>query len=49
MLNMKTNKAIGHNLIPARAVKDSAEVLCDPYCTLFNILEKSLNSGKRAK
>ena len=52
MCNMKTNKAIGHDLIPAREVKDSAEVLCEPYCTLFNyILDagKSLNSGKRAK
>ena len=52
MCNMKTNKAIGHDLIPARAVKDSSEVLCDPYCTLFNYIlnvEKSLNSGKRAK
>ena len=36
MSNMKTNKAIGHDLIPTRAVKDSAEVLCEPYCTLFN-------------
>ena len=46
MCNMKTNKAIGHDLIPARAVKDSAEVLCDPYCTLFNYI---LDVGKIPK
>ena len=44
--NMKTNKAIGHDLIPARAVKDSAEVLCEPYCTLFNYI---LDVGKIPK
>ena len=46
MCNMRTNKAIGHDLIPARAVKDSAEVLCDPYCTLFNYI---LEIGKIPK
>ena len=38
MCNMKTNESIGHDLIPARAVKDSGEVLCEPYCTLFNYI-----------
>ena len=38
--------AIGHDLIPARAVKDSAEVLCEPYCTLFNYI---LDVGKIPK
>ena len=38
MCNMKTKKAIGHDLIPARAVKDSAEELCEPYCALFNYI-----------
>ena len=47
MCNMKTNKAIGHDhLIPAREVKDSAEVLCEPYCTLFNYI---LDAGKIPK
>ena len=46
MCNMRTNKAIGHDLIPARAVKDSAEVLCEPYCTLFNYI---LDIGKIPK
>lgn len=46
MCNMKTNKAIGHDLIPARAMKDSAEVLCEPYCTLFNYI---LDIGKIPK
>ncbi|PFX18917.1 RNA-directed DNA polymerase from mobile element jockey [Stylophora pistillata] len=46
MRNMKTNKAIDHDLIPARAEKDSTQVLCEPYCTLFNYI---LDVGKIPK
>ena len=38
MKNIKTNKATGHNQIPARAVKESAEILCQPFSCLVNFL-----------
>ena len=36
--NLKTNKATGHDQIPARAVKESAEILCQPFSCLMNFL-----------
>ena len=36
--NFKTNKATGHDQIPARAVKESAEILCQPFSCLMNFL-----------
>ena len=36
--NLKTNKATGHDQIPARAVKESAEILCQPFSCLVNFL-----------
>ena len=38
MGNLKTNKATGHDQIPARAVKGSAEILCQPFSCLVNFL-----------
>ena len=38
MGNLKTNKATGHDQIPARAVKESAEILCQPFSCLINFL-----------
>ena len=38
MKNLKTNKATGHDQIPARAVKESAEILCQPFSCLVNFL-----------
>ena len=38
MKNIKTNKATGHNQIPARAVKESAEILCQHFSCLVNFL-----------
>ena len=40
---MKIYKAVGHDLIPARALKESAEILCSPFGTLFNFI---LETGK---
>ena len=40
---MKINKAVGHNLISARALKESAEILCSAFSTLFNFI---VNTGK---
>ena len=34
----KTNKATGHDQIPARAIKKSAEILCQPFSCLVNFL-----------
>ena len=36
MKNLKTNKATGHDRIPARAVQESAEILCQPFSCLVN-------------
>ena len=36
--NLKTNKATGHDQIPARAIKESAEILCQPFSCLVNFL-----------
>ena len=36
MKNLKTNKATGHDQIPARDVKESAEILCQPFSCLVN-------------
>ena len=38
MKNLKTNKATGHDQILARAVKESAEILCQPFRCLVNFL-----------
>ena len=38
MKNLKTNKATGHDQIPARAIKESAEILCQPFSCLVNFL-----------
>ena len=38
MKNLKTNKATGHDQIPARAVKESAEILCQPFSCLVDFL-----------
>ena len=38
MKNLKTNKATGHDQIPAQAVKESAEILCPPLSCLVNFL-----------
>lgn len=38
MKNIKTNKATGHDQIPARAAKESAEILCQPFSCLVNFL-----------
>lgn len=38
MKTLKPNKATGHDLIPARAIKESAEILCHPFSTLINYL-----------
>ena len=38
MKNLKTNKAIGHDQIPARAVKGSTEILCQPFSCLVKFL-----------
>ena len=38
MKNLKTNKATGHDQIPARTVKESAEILCQPFSCLVNFL-----------
>ena len=40
---MKIYKAVGHHLIPARALKESAEILYSPFGTLFNFI---LETGK---
>ena len=40
MKNLKTNKATGHDQIPARAVKESAEILCQPFSCLVNFLSE---------
>jgi hypothetical protein len=36
-MKIKSNKATGCDLIPPRAVKESAEVLCHPFSTLLRI------------
>ena len=36
--NLKTNKPTGHDQIPAQAVKESAEILCQPFSCLANFL-----------
>ena len=36
--NVKTNKATGHDQIPAQAVKEPAEILCQPFSCLVNFL-----------
>ena len=42
ILKVKTNKAMGYDNIPLRAIKESAETLCYPFSVLFNhILENS--------
>ena len=38
MKNIKTNKATGHDQIPARAVKESAEIRCQPFSRLVHFL-----------
>ena len=38
MKNRKANKATGHDQIPARAIKESAEILCQPFSCLVNFL-----------
>ena len=38
MGNLKTNKATGHDQISAQAVKESAEILCQPFSCLVNFL-----------
>ena len=40
MKNLKTNKATGHDQLPARAVKESAEIPCQPFSCLVNFLFK---------
>ena len=40
---LKTNKATGHDEIPARAVKESAEILCQPFSCLVNFLFETGN------
>ena len=41
--NLNTNKAIGFNMIPSRALKIAAQELADPLTTIFNqcITEKT--------
>ena len=36
MLKVKMDKATGHNNIPPRASRESAEILCYPFSVLFN-------------
>ena len=43
MSKMKINKAVGHDLTLARALKESAESLCSPFSTFFNFI---LETGK---
>ena len=43
LLSLKPNKATGYDLIPPRAVKQSADVLCYPLSTLVNYV---LDDGK---
>jgi len=38
MKNVKTNKATEHDQIRPRAVKESAEILCQPFSCLVNFL-----------
>ena len=40
MKNLKTNKATGHDQIPARTIKESAEILCQPFSCLVNFYLK---------
>ena len=48
MKNLKTNKATGHDQIPARAVQESAEIPCQPFsCFTVNFLfERGKSASK---
>ena len=50
MKNLKTNKATGHDQIPARAVKESAEIPCQPFsCFTVNFLFERVKVPPRWK
>ena len=47
MKNLKTNKATEHDQIPGQAVKESAEILCQPFSCLVNFLfERGKSASK---